>query len=113
MQYQIDQAILSLSKDDLLIKTLFLSLVSIANVTDVDDDNIINTLRDDTEDEVEEEEASAVCDISYLVNERNLEGIKVEQIEGDKPGSIWLLVDDTFVFHKYQGSELETFWECS
>ena len=89
-----------------LIKTVFLSIVSIANVTDVEDDIIINTLRDDTEDEVEEYEVSAVCDISYLVNERDLEGIKVEQIEGDKPGSIWLLVVDTFVCHKYQGSEL-------
>ena len=39
--------------------------------------------------------------------------MKFEQIEGDKAGSIWLLVDDTFVCNKNQGSELETFWECS
>ena len=46
-----------------------------ANVTDVD--NIINTLRDDTEDEVEEEETTAVCDISYLVTEKYFEDINI------------------------------------
>ena len=50
---------------------------------------------------------------SYLVKDVDLESIKVECVEGDKPGSTWLLVEDVFFCHRYQSSELETFWECS
>ena len=62
------------------------------------------------EDEVDEREEG---NKSYLVKDEDLEGIKVECVEGDKTGSTWLLVADVFFCHRYQSSQLETFWECS
>ena len=41
---------------------------------------------------------------SYLVKDEDLEGIKVECVEGDKTGSTWLLVADVFFCHRYQSS---------
>ena len=52
-------------------------------------------------------------DKSYLVGEEELKKVKVEFIEGDKPDSKWLVVDDVYICHRYQGTEIETFWECS
>ena len=51
-------------------------------------------------------------DKSYLVEDDELEKVKVDIIEGDKQNSKWLVVNDIYICHRYQGSESETFWEC-
>ena len=61
---------------------------------DVEEDNV-------EEDEVDEREEG---NKSYLVKDEDLEGIKVECVEGDKTGSTWLLVADVFICHRYQSS---------
>ena len=47
------------------------------------------------------------------MTKEELGGIEVKLIDGDKDGSKWLIVDDIYICHRYQGSEFETFWECS
>ena len=59
----------------------------------------------------EDNEADSM-DQSYLASEEELKKINVEFIEGDKPDSKWLVVDEVYICHRYQGTELETFWEC-
>ena len=91
-------------------------LVSLAtsdvNEEDSEDDETVelpNNLSIDASDNNENDDRDA----SYLVDEEGLKDIKVAFIEGDKPGSNWLVVDDIYICHRYQGSETETFWECS
>ena len=65
------------------------------------------------DDEYNKENENDNRDTSYLVDDEGLKEVKVALIEGDKPGSNWLVVDDIYICHRYQGSEAETFWECS
>ena len=58
-------------------------------------------------------DASEEGNKSHLVKDEDLEAIKVECVQCDKPGSTWLLVFDVLFCQWYQSSELETFWECS
>jgi hypothetical protein len=81
----------------------FSGTVNDENEDSASEDNPIEASLDDFDD----------GDKSYLVNEEELEGIKVGIINGDKPDSKWLVVDDIYICHHYQGSEDETFWECS
>ena len=52
---------------------------------------------------------------SYLIGEDELEAHTIELIQGDKSTSKWLIVDNTYIFHKNTSSVdgSETFWECS
>ena len=103
------------------IKTILTALVSLSGNSDNDmvdmslDDSESVTHEDVEEDDLEEDEVveSEEGNKSFLVKDEDLVAIKVEYVEGDKPGSTWLLVDDVFFCHRYQSSELETFWECS
>jgi hypothetical protein len=98
-----------------LLKTIFTALVSMSGSSDNDMDDLSIDIRGEVaeeEDEEHEAEEGVECN-TYLVNDKDLAGIKVESIEGDKPGSTWLLVEDVYICHRYQGSEMETFWECS
>ena len=68
---------------------------------------------DDLPNEVSLDDHDDERDKSYLINEEELEKIQVKIIDGDKEYSKWLVVDDIYICHRYQGSEEETFWECS
>ena len=88
------------------------SLASDVQEEDSEDDEsaqLPNNLSIDSSDNNENDNR----DDSYLVDEEGLKNVKVAIIEGDKPGSNWLVVDDIYICHRYQGSEAETFWECS
>ena len=52
---------------------------------------------------------------SYLIGEKELDAHTLELIQGDKATSNWLIVDNTYIFHKNTSSVdgSETFWECS
>ena len=95
------------------LKTILTALVSLSGDSDID---MVDMSLDDTEsvdNEEEDVEEGEEGTKSFLVKDEDLEAIKVEYVEGDKPGSTWLLVNDVFFCHRYQSSELETFWECS
>ena len=43
----------------------------------------------------------------------DLKAIKIELVPGEKSGSEWLVVDDSYILHKKNKSANEVFWECS
>ena len=93
-----------------IIKTILTALVSLSGNSDNDmvdmslDDSESVTHEDVEEDDLEEDEVveSEEGNKSFLVKDEDLVAIKVEFVEGDKPGSTWLLVDDVFFCKRYQ-----------
>ena len=78
-------------------------------------ENIVNAEINENAEDMENYEADDQSySYDYLMPKEELEKVKVETIEGDKSGSIWLVLDDVFMLYKYgyEGKE-ETFWECS
>ena len=105
----------------------FLLSAAFLSCSDVDDGNKSG---DDEEDNEEEEVVSETVDANenpdedfdedvataydFLLSKEDLGKVKTELIEGDKPGSKWLVLDDVYILYKYgyEGKD-ETFWECS
>ena len=54
------------------------------------------------------------CDVSYLVSPDDLAKVDLELIEGNKPGSKWLVIEKTYICHVNAGSTEGdvTYWEC-
>jgi hypothetical protein len=77
------------------------------------DDNDSSFASDDEAEEVENCDQEEVDIFDYLFDDAYLKDIKVELVPGEKSGSEWLIVDDTFILHKKDKSANEVFWECS
>ena len=63
------------------------------------------------EEHVENEDEMEAAD--YLEDQVHLKDVKLDIVEGDKAGSMWLVLDDVFIMHKKQSSANESFWDCS
>ena len=61
-------------------------------------------------DMLNEEEADT---FEHLLDDAHLKDVKIEVVPGEKSGSEWLVVNDTFILHKKDKSANEVFWECS
>ena len=85
------------------IKTILTALVSLSG--DSENDMVDMSLDDSESVEEDEEDDSKEGNKSYLVKDVDLEAIKVECVEGDKPGSTWLL----FVFCISNYNALKTY----
>ena len=71
---------------------------------------------DPSDDEAEELEISNEEEenvFEHLLDDAGLKDVKVEVVPGEKSGSEWLIVNDTFILHKKDKSANEVFWECS
>ena len=66
--------------------------------------------------EVEEEMAEQLeedLDVEIREDEeKDLENIKIELVEGDKAGSSWLIVDSVHICHKVQNFGANVEWRC-
>ena len=53
-------------------------------------------------------------DVSYLVPPDDLAKVDLDLIEGNKPGSKWLVIEKTYICHVNAGSTEGdvTYWEC-
>ena len=88
-------------------KSLLLSASFLSSVNQDEADDEPNSTDD------ENLESVSLPSYDYVLPKDELEKIKVEMIDGDKPGSKWLVLDDVHILYKYgyEGKE-ETFWEC-
>ena len=60
---------------------------------------------DDRDGECEKELSNnSECDVSYLVPPDALDKVDLELIEGNKPGSKWLVIEKTYICHVNAGS---------
>ena len=64
------------------------------------DDNDSSFASDDEAEEVENCDQEEVDIFDYLFDDAYLKDIKVELVPGEKSGSEWLIVDDTFILHE-------------
>ena len=48
-----------------------------------------------------------------LEDDEKLKDVKVEEVDGDKEGSTWLLVNETHFSHKSEETKDEVFWKCA
>ena len=55
------------------------------------------------------------ADSSYLVSQEDLVSHTVRLVKGDKGGSMWLVVNDQFMYHKNDMSidGQQVYWECA
>ena len=55
------------------------------------------------------------ADSSYLVSQEDLVVHSVRLVKGDKGGSMWLVVDDQYMYHKNDMSidGQQVYWECA